>query len=133
MGAARRIYALACFIGVLGLIVLAYAPDAFVGSLGVLLANGIVFNVTRTVSVVWVNRRTTSDVRATVHSFLSQAESSGEIFGGLTLAVLAQSAGISVVLITSGAFIAFAGAMVARSRLLGNRAAPARGRPGGYR
>jgi putative transcriptional regulator len=41
---------------------------------GVLLARGISFNVTGAVSVIWVNRRTTSDVRTTLHSFLSQAE-----------------------------------------------------------
>jgi hypothetical protein len=80
----------------------------------VLLVNGIAFNVTRTVSVIWVNRRTTSDVRATVHSFLSQAESIGEILGGFALAVTAGAAGISIALITSGVLIAFTGAMVAR-------------------
>jgi hypothetical protein len=69
------------------------------------------------VSVIWVNRHTTSDVRATVHSFLSQAESVGEISGGFTLALIARAAGISVVLTTSGALIACAGAMVARARL----------------
>jgi len=116
VGVARRIYALTCFVGVLGVIVLARAPDALVGSIGVLLVGGVAFNVTRVVSVIWVNRRTTSDVRATVHSFLSQAESIGEILGGFALAVLAQAAGISVALITSGALIALAGAMVARSR-----------------
>jgi MFS family permease len=116
VGVARRIYALTCFIGVLGLIVLAYAPNALTGGLGVLLVGGIAFNVTRAVSVIWVNRRTTSDVRATVHSFLSQAETIGEIVGGLALAVLAQAAGISVALITSGGLIACAGAMVARAR-----------------
>jgi len=115
VGVARHMYALTCFIGVLGLIVLAEAPDAIIGGAGVLLVSGIAFNVTRTVSVIWVNRRTTSDVRATMHSFLSQAESIGEIFGGFALAVLAQAAGISTVLITSGALIAFTGAMVARS------------------
>ena len=76
-------YVLACFIGALGLIVLAYAPDALAGGAGVLLARGISFNVTRAVSVIWVNRRTTSDVRTTMHSFLSQAESAGEIVGGV--------------------------------------------------
>ena len=116
VGVARRVYALACFIGVLGLIVLAYAPDALIGSAGVLLVSGIAFNVTRAVSVVWVNRRTTSDVRATMHSFLSQAESAGEIVSGFALAVLAQAAGSSAALVTSGALVAFAGAMVARSR-----------------
>jgi MFS family permease len=70
VGVARRVYALTCFIGMLGLVVLAVAPDALIGGAGVLLVSGIAFNVTRTVSVIWVNRRTTSDVRATVHSFL---------------------------------------------------------------
>ena len=116
VGVARRMYALACFIGVIGLVVLAYAPDALIGGAGVLLVGGIAFNVTRAVSVIWVNRRVTSDVRATVHSFLSQAETIGKIVGGFALAVLARVAGISVTLVTSGALIACAGVMVARSR-----------------
>lgn len=113
MGVARRLYALTCFIGVLGLIVLAYAPDALIGSIGVLLVSGIAFNVTRTVSIIWVNRRTPSDVRATVHSFLSQSESVGEICGGFALAVLARTTGISITLLTSAALIALTGALVA--------------------
>jgi hypothetical protein len=55
-------------------------------------------------------------VRATVHSFLSQAESVGEICGGFTLALLARAAGTSVVLIAAAVFIAGAGAMVMRAR-----------------
>jgi hypothetical protein len=112
-GAARRIYALACFTGMVGLFVLARAPDALIGGIGVLLASGIGFNVTRAVSVIWVNRRTTSEVRATVHSVLSQAETVGEIVGGITLAAVAQTAGLSVALMSSGAFIACLGVMVA--------------------
>jgi MFS family permease len=115
-GVARRIYAASCFIGVLGLIVLASAPDALIGSIGVLLASGIAFNVTRAVSVIWVNRRTTSDVRATVHSFLSQAECVGEIVSGFALAALARAAGASTALVTAAALIALAGVIVARSR-----------------
>jgi len=115
-GAARRAYALACVIGVLGVLVLAYAPGALLGCAGVLLANGVAFNVTRAVSVIWVNRRTTSDVRATVHSFLSQAECTGEIISGSALAILARAAGITGVLITSAAVIAVTGAMVSRAR-----------------
>ncbi len=116
VGVARRVYALTCFIGMLGLVVLAVAPDALIGGAGVLLVSGIAFNVTRTVSVIWVNRRTTSDVRATVHSFLDQAECIGEIIGGFALTLLAQVAGISIALLASAALIAFAGALVARSR-----------------
>ncbi len=115
VGAARHMYALACFIGVLGLMVLSEAPNAIIGGVGVLLVSGVAFNVTRTVSVIWVNRRTMSEVRATVHSFLSQAESIGEIIGGFALAVLAQAAGISIVLIASGVLMAFTALMVARS------------------
>jgi predicted MFS family arabinose efflux permease len=98
------------------------------GAVGVLLAGGIAFNVTRAVSVIWVNRRTTSDVRATVHSFLSQAETLGEIFGGFALAVLAQATSITAALMTSGALIACAGAMVVRSRA-DRAAAPAAAEP----
>jgi len=115
IGVARRVYALTCFIGILGLIVLAYSPNALMGSVGVLLVGGIAFNVTRTISVIWVNRRTTSDVRATVHSFLSQAESAGEICGGFALAVVARAAGIPATLVISGALIALAGVIVTRS------------------
>jgi predicted MFS family arabinose efflux permease len=115
-GAARRAYALACAMGVLGLIVLVYAPNALLGGAGVLLASGVAFNVARAVSVIWVNRRTTSDVRATVHSFLSQAECAGEIISGFALAVLAQAAGISGALLAAGAIIASTGAMVYRAR-----------------
>jgi len=111
---ARRFYAVACFIGVVGMVALAYAPDILVGCLGVLLPTGIAFNVTRAVSVIWVNRRVTSDVRATVHSWLSQAESIGEIFGGFALALLAKAAGISIALAAAGGILVFAGAMVLR-------------------
>jgi MFS family permease len=115
-GGARRFYAAACFIGVVGMIALAYASDIRVGCLGVLLLTGITFNVTRAVSVIWVNRRVTSDVRATVHSCLSQAESIGEIFGGFAFALLAKAAGISIALVAASAILAFAGAMVVLSR-----------------
>ncbi len=114
-GTAERIYVLACLVGVVGLVILATAPDALVGCAGVLLANGIAFSVTRPVSVIWVNRRTTSEVRATVHSFLSQAEYLGKTVGGIGLAILAGADGISPTLLASAALIALAGAVVARA------------------
>lgn len=115
-GVARRAYALACFAGVAGLVLLASAPSALIGSVGVLLASGVAYNVTRAVSEIWVNRRTTSEVRATLHSFLSQAESVGEIIGGVTLALVARAAGASVTLLTAAALIALTCLLVARSR-----------------
>jgi hypothetical protein len=92
VGVARRVYAVTCFVGAIGLILLAHAPDDVTGMAGVLLVGGVAWTVIR------VNRRATSDVRATVQSFLGQAESSGEILGGLALGVLAQASTISVAL-----------------------------------
>jgi hypothetical protein len=115
-GAARRIYALACLAGVAGLVALACAPDVLVGSIGVVLVSGIAGNVTRAVSVIWVNRRTASSVRATVHSVLSQAESIGEISAGFSLAVLASTGGTPATMLASAAVIAVTGGLVAWSR-----------------
>ena len=116
MGVARRAYVLTCFLGALGLLVLAYALNAVIGSVGILLVSGVAFNVTRTVSTIWLNWRTPSDIRTTMHSFLSQAESVGEIAGGAALAGLARLSGIVPAIVVCGALIALAGAIVARSR-----------------
>jgi len=116
VGGARRLYAAACFIGALGLIVLAHAPDDATGMAGVLLVAGIAWPVTRCVSVIWVNRRTTSDVRATVQSFLAQAEYLGEISLGITLGILAQATSITIAMMGSCVLAACAGVLVARSR-----------------
>ncbi|MGA7669137.1 MAG: MFS transporter [Nitrolancea sp.] len=116
VGVARRAYVIASVAGVCGLVLLAGAPEALIGCVGVLVMRGIALNVTRAVSVIWVNRRVTSDVRATVHSFLGQAESVGEILGGVGLALVAQSGGIAITLISSAALIAVAALLVARSR-----------------
>ncbi len=115
-GAARRFYVVACSVGTLGLIMLAYAGSAELGSAGVVLASGVSFTVTRTVSVIWVNRRTTSDARATVHSFLSQAECAGEIVSGIALAGLARAIGIAGVLTIAGAIIVTTGVIITRAR-----------------
>jgi hypothetical protein len=55
-------------------------------------------------------------VRATVHSFLSQAETIGKIVGGFALAFLARAGGTALALTTSAALVASAGVIVARSR-----------------
>jgi hypothetical protein len=111
--AARRAYAAGCLAGVFGLVMLAIAPDVIVGGIGLLLASGVAFSVTRAVSVIWVNRRTTSDIRATIHSFLSQAETVGEVVGGLALVLTAQAAGMPTTFIASGALIACVGTLIA--------------------
>jgi MFS family permease len=115
-GVARRVYAAACIIGALGLAMLAAAPDVFTGMSGVLIVGGVSLTVTRCASVVWVNKRTTSDVRATVHSFLSQAEYLGEITLGLGLGALAQATSIAAAMLGACGLVALTGVMVVRAR-----------------
>jgi predicted MFS family arabinose efflux permease len=103
---ARRIYALACLIGVAGVVLLTYGRNIVVVGFGMLLAWGIAFNFTGAVSVIWVNRRTTSDVRATVLSCLSQAESFGEIVSGSALTILAQAVNMRAALLAAAALLA---------------------------
>jgi hypothetical protein len=54
-------------------------------------------------------------VRATVHSFLSQAESIGEIAGGVALAAVAHATNTALTLMIAGALLATTGLIVARS------------------
>jgi MFS family permease len=115
-GVARRAYAAACGIGLLGMVLLTVAPDATTASAGVLLTAGIAWTVTRAVGVIWVNGRATSEVRATVQSFLAQVKYGGEILCGVMLAVLAQATSITGALVGACALAACAGLVVARSR-----------------
>jgi hypothetical protein len=112
--AALRGYVVACAAGAVGLIVLAGAPEELSGSAAVLLVAGIALPLTRTISTIWVNRETTSDVRATVHSFLAQAEYLGEIMCGLAIAVLARFAGLSSALVACAALFAITVLLVVR-------------------
>lgn len=127
VGVARRVLAAGCFAGAVGLIMLAHAPGDVVGIAGVLVVSGIAWTVVRSVSVIWINRRATSDVRATVQSFLGQAESSGEILGGLAMGVLAQATSITVALTGSSALVGLAGVLVVRSKAGRAPAADGRG------
>ena len=115
-GVAKRTYVLACGVGVVGLLVFANAPNAGVAVAGSILVSGIALPVIRNAGVIWVNRRATSDVRATVHSLLSQAEHTGEIIFGATLAVLAGAASTTVALTASAILLACAGGIVLATR-----------------
>ncbi len=55
-------------------------------------------------------------MRATVQSFLAQAEYLGEISLGIALGNLAQATSISVAMLGSCALVAYAGVLVVRSR-----------------
>ncbi|MDA0270069.1 MAG: MFS transporter [Chloroflexi bacterium] len=112
---ARRAYALAGALGALGLLLLAHAPNEVVGIAGVVLVGGVALPVTRAVSVIWVNSRATSEVRATMQSFLAQGEALGEISAGVGFALLAQASSVPVVLTASAALVLWAGLLVLRA------------------
>jgi hypothetical protein len=133
-GAARRTYVVTCAAGVLGLVLFAAAPDVRWAVVGSLLVSGSAAPgaVLRTVGEIWVNRRTTSEVRATVHSLLSQAEQLGEILFGLVLAGLAAATTATASLGASAALLAAAG-VVAAGAGRGSRRARALSSPGGRR
>jgi MFS family permease len=107
-------YLLACAAGAAGVLVFAVAPEELSASAAVLLVSGIAVPVTRVLSTVWVNRETTTDVRATVHSFLAQAEYVGEIGGGLAIAAVAWFAGASAALGGCAALFALTFVLVRR-------------------
>jgi MFS transporter, DHA3 family, tetracycline resistance protein len=112
--AALRGYALACAAGTVGALVLAAAPEEVSASAAVLLVAGLAIPLTRTIGTIWVNRRTSGEVRATVHSLLAQAEYLGEIACGLGIAVLASVAGLSPALLACSALFALAMVLIRR-------------------
>ena len=116
VGVARRVYVAACAIGAAGLVLFAVAPDAATAMAAAVLVGGIAWTVMRTVSVIWVNRRTAGDVRATVQSMLAQAEYLGEIVLGVTLGLVARASDIPFALLGAGALVVVAGVLVARVR-----------------
>lgn len=83
-------YALAALVGVLAMLLLAFARDPVAGAIAVVLLSGIVNPLTRIISTIWINTRTTAGIRATTHSFLAQLEYLGEIVCGLTIAAVAR-------------------------------------------
>ena len=109
---ARSAYVAASGIGATGLVVFAHAPTASSAVVGSLLIKGLGLPTIRVASTILVNRRTTSDARATVHSLLSQAENLGEIVFGLLLAAMVTTTSPTITLLGSAVLIALAGATV---------------------
>ncbi|GAB3750667.1 MFS transporter [Microlunatus parietis] len=103
---ARTALIMACGAAAAGLTLLALAPNLTWAVLAVLIASGAALPLIRTVTTIWVNRRATSDVRATVHSFLAQAEYVGEIACTSVLAAIAGLAGLTGALLpAAGLFL----------------------------
>lgn len=129
-GVARRLYVAACAVGAVGLVLFAHAPDLPSAVAGALLVAGIGLPTTRVLATVLVNRRATGEVRATVHSLLSQAENLGEVACGLALAALAAAASSTVALTASGVLLALAGLVVVLIRQPAYRARDRTAEPG---
>ena len=66
-----------------------------------MVAQGTTRSIARTVTIGWTNHFTDRSNRATVHSFVGQAQSLGEISGGIILGIVAQQLGISAALTAS--------------------------------
>lgn len=103
----RRGYLLACLVGAAGIVGLAVAPEEVSGSAAVVVATAAL-PVTRTFGTIWVNRETTGDVRATVHSLLAQAEYLGGVGCGAAVALVARLAGLPAALVAGAALVAVA-------------------------
>jgi hypothetical protein len=114
-GVAVRVYVGAAGVGVVGLVGFAFAPSAAWAAAGSLLVAGIAFPITRIAGTVLVNRRTTSAVRATVHSMVSQSENAGELVLGFALAVAAGATSAATALVASALLLALAGLVVSRA------------------
>jgi MFS family permease len=109
---ARQSYAFAAAVGTLGMVLLAFAPEALGGSAAILITSGIAIPLTRIIAVIWVNARTTSDVRATTHSFLAQAEYLGEVSCGLAIALIAELLGLPLALAGCACLFALAAGLM---------------------
>lgn len=88
---ARRSYDVSAAVGAVGMVVFAFAPDAVSGSLALVVVSGIAAPLTRLIATIWVNAHTTSEVRATTHSFLAQAEYLGAVICGLLITLVAEA------------------------------------------
>ena len=105
-GAPRRLYVAAGLLAAAATVLLAAAPEIVSGLAAVFLARGVGMRVVPVVASIWVNQRATSNVRATVQSFLGQAEAMGEVGGGIALGIVAQQLGISTALVCSAGLFA---------------------------
>ncbi len=88
-----------------GILMLAHAQILGLAGLGLILQGGF-FLTTVPLVTTWANTFAASENRATVHSFVGQAEAFGEILGGITLGALAQAASVPTAMtVSAGLFL----------------------------
>lgn len=106
---ARRAYVASCVLAAIALVGFALAPTVELAVVASLLATGM-GATQRITATIRVNRRTSSDVRATVHSLLSWSENLGEIVFGLLLAIVAATTTATVAILGSAVLLVAAAA-----------------------
>ena len=100
----------------MGTVIIATAPSLGPGVVGSLMVRGLAWSVLPVVAEVWVNRQAESESRATVQSFLGQAESIGEIGGGIVLGLVARRFNVPIAMYGSAFLFAASAIFVWRSR-----------------
>jgi predicted MFS family arabinose efflux permease len=113
---AKSTMIVACALGAGSVALLAFAPDLEWAVVASLVATGIATPLIRTVTTIWVNRRTTDKIRATTHSFFAQAEYAGEICVAGTLAAVPATGGVVASLTAAAALFAASALIVTRAR-----------------
>lgn len=104
----RILYLSAGFLGGCGILLFALAPNYWVGMAGAVVVHGIAWNLVRVIGVIWVNGRSDSQQRATLQSFLAQAENLGEVVIGFGLALIAEFIGMPLALVVAALVVALA-------------------------
>lgn len=98
-----------------GVLLLAQVNILWIAAVGLTL-QGTMRAVSKPVVVVWANAYAQAPSRATVHSFIGQAHSLGEITGGLVLGTVAAVFGLTTALTGSAALYALASVIALRAR-----------------
>ncbi len=98
-------------IGALGLV--AVLPVAAAG----LIIQGGLRGAIEPLTTNWTNAHTPAHVRATVHSFIEQANSVGEVAGGVTMGALAAATTVPTAMAGSAVLVLVAAAVAGRGRL----------------
>lgn len=98
-----------------GVLLLASGSLLTVAVVGVI-TTGTLRAIAQPVVEAWTNHFTKTEHRATVHSFLGQAQSMGEITGGISLGVVASLLNISAALVVSCVVYVIAAGLAAAAR-----------------
>ena len=112
---ARRAYSLSCAVSAAGVALFASA-SSLAAAIAAALVVAALGPITRVTATIRVNRRTTSEVRATVHSLLSWSENLGEIVLGLALALIAAKATATTAIVGSAVLLVCAGLAAGSAR-----------------